>query len=180
MLKRIWPKTPIWCGAKAFGLHRFQLPSVPIIWKKAVCWPWQEQSQHLKEHRAWLDTVWPRQPFINWRNHWLARTLDCHRIRWLLPFCQSRWTHRWIASGCQTLTSPHGHHWNIWLSMFWGFFFTLYRYRKTFNHTVDSWHFHCLSCSTFTKWTKGETRPESGSLIRVITKDFQTDLVVAE
>jgi len=33
---------------------------------------------------------------------------------------------------------------------------------------------------TFTKWTKGETRPESGSLLRVITKDFQTDLVVAE
>lgn len=39
---------------------------------------------------------------------------------------------------------------------------------------------HCRFYSTFTNWTKGESRPDSGSLLRVITKDFQTDLVVAE
>jgi len=33
---------------------------------------------------------------------------------------------------------------------------------------------------TFVKWTKGEDRPRSGSLLRLITKEHKTDVILAE
>lgn len=30
------------------------------------------------------------------------------------------------------------------------------------------------------KWTKGEERPQNGSLIQLVTKDSKTDLIVKE
>lgn len=33
---------------------------------------------------------------------------------------------------------------------------------------------------TFVNWTNGNERPKNGSLVRLVTKDYKTDLVVAE
>lgn len=52
---------------------------------------------------------------------------------------------------------------------------------KTF---VNSTNFHFYTnesnFSSFIKWTNGESRPENGSLLQVVTKDSITNMVAAE
>lgn len=53
---------------------------------------------------------------------------------------------------------------------------TIYNMERIFHKCL----FHFLLFRTFANWTNGNERPKNGSLVRLVTKDNNTNLILAE
>lgn len=78
-----------------------------------------------------------------------------------------------IVNGCPKPIFLHGHHWISLQSM--TFMKIVRKYVRD-----DNYRYIFFIFRTFAKWTNGNERPKNGSLIRLVTKDNNTDLIVTE